>query len=130
MVLTVSFVLAPETGLVVSVASAMRQHCRRLDISVGISGPHDFAVREFARSSAEQILVHRIPRPTSVTIAIRPSFRARDAGASKGDLPVGESKIFLNEGMDRSKREQGDLPVGQITFWRNAGFTEPPSFTL
>jgi hypothetical protein len=44
-VLTVSFVLASETGLVVSVISAMRKHCRRFDISVGISGPHDFAVR-------------------------------------------------------------------------------------
>jgi hypothetical protein len=28
MVLTVSFVLAPETGLVVSVVSVMRLHCR------------------------------------------------------------------------------------------------------
>ena len=52
MVLTVSFVLAPETGL-----SCLRRqpqcekHCRQLDISVGISGPHDFAVRERLLSS-------------------------------------------------------------------------------
>jgi hypothetical protein len=44
-VLTVSFVLASETGLVVSVIGVMRKHRRQLDISVGISGPHDFAVR-------------------------------------------------------------------------------------
>jgi hypothetical protein len=31
--------------------------------------------------------VHRIPHPTFVTIAIRPSYRARDAQISKGDLP-------------------------------------------
>ena len=40
-------------GLVASVISAMREHCRRLDISVGISGPHDFAVRLCSRSSFE-----------------------------------------------------------------------------
>jgi hypothetical protein len=44
---TVSFVLAPETGLgCLRVVSAMRWHCRQRDISVGILGPHDFAVRE------------------------------------------------------------------------------------
>jgi hypothetical protein len=51
MVLTAYFVLAPETGLVVSVTGAMRQHCRQLDISVGLSGPHDFTVRERLLSS-------------------------------------------------------------------------------
>src|SRR5690242_3310074 len=48
----------------------------RLDPSVGGSGPHDFAVREIAfvgATSAEQPHVHRIPLPTSVTIASRPS---------------------------------------------------------
>jgi hypothetical protein len=32
--------------------------------------------------------VHRIPHPTFVTIAKRPSYRVWDARASKGDLPV------------------------------------------
>jgi hypothetical protein len=45
MVLTVSFALSPEIGLGVSVAGAMRKHCRPLDVSVETSGPHDFAVR-------------------------------------------------------------------------------------
>src|SRR5580692_4243374 len=31
--------------------------------------------------------VHRLPRPTSVTIAKRPSYRARDVRKSAGDLP-------------------------------------------
>ncbi len=45
MVLTVSFVLAPETGFVVSVPGVKRELHRPVDISVGISGPHDFTVR-------------------------------------------------------------------------------------
>jgi hypothetical protein len=42
MVLTVSFVLSPVTGLVVTVACEPH---RKLDASVGASEPHDFAVR-------------------------------------------------------------------------------------
>jgi hypothetical protein len=73
MVLTVSFVLAPETGLVVSVP-AQCEALSRVDISVGISDPHDFAVR-FARVRLfESESVHRSPRPTFVTIAKRPSY--------------------------------------------------------
>jgi len=43
MVLTVSFVLSPEIGLVVSVTCEINS--RKLDASVETSGPHDFAVR-------------------------------------------------------------------------------------
>jgi hypothetical protein len=45
----------------------------KLDASVEASGPHDFAVRvrTFVKRAAR---VHRIPHPTSVTIAKRPSF--------------------------------------------------------
>jgi hypothetical protein len=43
MVLTVSFVLSPVTGLF---CHRRRRNCfRQLDASVGASGPHDFAVR-------------------------------------------------------------------------------------
>jgi hypothetical protein len=43
MVLTVSFALSSVTGLV---CHRRRRSClRRLDASVGASGPHDFAVR-------------------------------------------------------------------------------------
>jgi hypothetical protein len=40
MVLTVSFVLSPAIGILVTVACF-----RRLDAGVEASGPHDFAVR-------------------------------------------------------------------------------------
>src|SRR6202023_2341334 len=73
MVLTVSFVLSPVTGLF---CHRRRRSClRELDASVGASGPHDFAVRvSAARLRAAR--VHRIPPPTSVTIAKRPSEEA------------------------------------------------------
>jgi hypothetical protein len=45
MVLTVSFVLSPVTGFVVTVAPK-KLVSRELDASVGASGPHDFAVRK------------------------------------------------------------------------------------
>jgi hypothetical protein len=48
LVLTGFFVLSSKTGFVVSVASAMRKHRHQLDISIGMSGPHDFAVRKSA----------------------------------------------------------------------------------
>jgi len=57
-VLTVSSVLSPVSGLVVTVAGAMRKHRRRLDASVAASGPHGFAVRVDALRPA-----HR-PRPS------------------------------------------------------------------
>jgi hypothetical protein len=70
MVLTAYFVLSPVTGLV---CHRRRRSClRQLDASVGASGPHDFAVRESAVRQ-RHCHVHRIPRPTSVTIAKRPS---------------------------------------------------------
>jgi hypothetical protein len=49
---------------------------RRLDASVGASGPHDFAVRRQAPSS-EALPASTASRPAFVTIAIRPSSGAR-----------------------------------------------------
>jgi len=49
MVLTVSFALSPVTGLFCH--RRQRNRFRQLDISVGMSGPHDFAVRGSAHSS-------------------------------------------------------------------------------
>jgi len=49
-----------------------RSCLRQLDASVEASEPHDFAVRLRA-VRPQHIRVHRIPSPTSVTIAKRPS---------------------------------------------------------
>jgi hypothetical protein len=74
------------SGFLAPVIGAMPKHRRQLDLGIERSGPHDFAVRSgtFVQRTAS---VHRIPRPTSVTIAIRPSPRAQDAGRSARDLP-------------------------------------------
>src|ERR1700722_13326665 len=83
MVLTVSFVISPVTGLFchrrladtgVSGPLGLTSPSAKLDASVGASGPHDFAVRSGAVRQRHHH-VHRIPHPTSVTIAIRPSDR-------------------------------------------------------
>src|SRR4029077_2245957 len=65
MVLTAYFVLSPATGLFCHRHRA--DTSAQLDTSVGVSGPHDFAVRLELRSSARRQSVHRIPHPTFVT---------------------------------------------------------------
>ena len=69
-------VLSPVTGL--SCHRRRRSCLRRLDSSVGASGPHDFAVRSRHHSSTDVACVHCIPLPTFVTTAKRPSYRVRD----------------------------------------------------
>src|ERR1035441_7961355 len=55
MVLTVSFALSPVTGLCCHrrpQETCKKLASRELDASVGASGPHDFALRKLALSSA------------------------------------------------------------------------------
>ena len=113
MVLTVSFVLSPVTGLF---CHRRRRNCfRQLDASVGASGPHDFAVREVALSSAAPF-ASTASRPAFVTIASRPSV-GRDGASYKFDLPDGRSEIFSQTGLDRQRTyKRSDLPVGQISW--------------
>jgi hypothetical protein len=54
--------------------------------------------------------VHRIPCPTFVTIAKRPSVSGRDGEGYAGDLRQKGTEIFLKEGLDRQITKQ---PVGQ-----------------
>jgi hypothetical protein len=70
MVLTVSFVLSPVTGLDCH-RRLSGSFPQKLDASVGASGPHDFAVRiSFVRQRS--FGVHRIPHPTLMTMANAP----------------------------------------------------------
>ncbi|MGA2995612.1 hypothetical protein [Bradyrhizobium sp.] len=63
----------PGDRLFVSVVE--RNLFAQLDTSIGVSGRYDFAVR-FRHAFVFRIeSVHRIPRPTFVTIAKRPSFK-------------------------------------------------------
>src|SRR3954466_4611287 len=88
-VLTVSFVISPVIGLVVTVA--LRSPAK-LDASVEASGPHDFAVRVQHRSSAVLNGVHRIP-PRVRDDRERPSV-GRDGAIRKVFCVWGETKYF------------------------------------
>ena len=75
-----------------------------------MSGPHDFTVRDEALSSKRAPRVHRIPLPTSVTIASRPSLRERDGDRYASDLGFLKIRKFLRKGLDMPF---SDLPVRQ-----------------
>src|SRR5579872_1050889 len=95
------------------------KHCRQLDASVGASGPHGFAVRAHLHKSHPAALVpvpprlkrrrigvvrlrhrrvHHIPRPTSVTVAIRPSCGRETGGLLKLICPTTKAKYFCEKG--------------------------------
>jgi hypothetical protein len=97
-----------RSGLFVTVVCASS---RRLDAGVEASEPHDFAVRVSTIRPSRAARVHRIPHPTSVTIAKRPSVW----DGMIRSIPVStkrQSEIFLRQGLDSQIAKQ---PVGQIT---------------
>jgi len=86
--------LPGEPGFLATIPSATRKRCRRVDASVGASGPHVFAVRA-APFVSRYTRGHRIPRSTFVTIAIRPS--CSEAGRLESLMPFlanAEAKYF------------------------------------
>jgi hypothetical protein len=100
MVLTTSFELSPGTGL--SCPRRPRDHdLGRLDISVGISGPHDFAVRFAGAPVLRTQSVHRIPRSTFVTTRNAPPDERGTARALLLFLPSEKAKYFLQESWTR-----------------------------
>jgi hypothetical protein len=86
------YALSPVTRLCCHRHRRDAKHHRQLDASRGASGPHDFAVRDIVIRLVTY-RVHRIPLPTFVTIAKRPSYRRRDAREDRSDLPDGASGI-------------------------------------
>src|SRR5579863_5717404 len=64
---------------------SLANHLRQLDASVEAPRPHDFAVRSIVTRQLT-ICVHRIPRPTFVTIAKRPLCRGNLAEHANGRL--------------------------------------------
>src|SRR6266478_2395918 len=98
MVLTGSFALSLVTGLVC--------HHRKRKISSANLTPasgrqdHTTSPSALVRLVQRAIRVHRIPLPTSVTIASRPSLRERDSHRYAGDLGVLKTGKFLPRGLD------------------------------
>jgi hypothetical protein len=68
-----------------------------LDPSVGRPGPHDLAVR-IGRVRHTRQCVHRIPRPTLVTIAKRPLW-VRDGVKTIIKFGKTEAKYFSHDGL-------------------------------
>ena len=103
MVLTAYFALSLATGLCCHHRPCDAKHHHELDASVGASGPHDFAVRAPCHSSFDIACVHRIPRPTSVTIAKRPSCGCGMAIDMQVSWVRSEPKYFCEEGWTASR---------------------------
>jgi len=90
-----------------------------LDSSVGESGPHDFAVR-LERTRRARQSVHRIPRPTLVTIAKRPSCGHGTARTIRLILFSGKAKYFCWRGLTRFRKIS---PTGKSVV--NEGAADP-----
>ena len=103
MVLTAYFALSLVTGLCCHHRPCDAKHHHELDASVGASGPHAFAVRAPCHSSFDIACVHRIPRPTSVTIAKRPSCGCGMAIDMQVSWVRSEPKYFCEEGWTASR---------------------------
>jgi hypothetical protein len=94
-----------------------------LSISVGMPGPHGLAVRirvvrRRANSALQLRHVHRIPRPTFVTTAKRPSWRARDV-SSKHQFRKKRKRNILRGGTGKGNRLEA---AGKISFSAHAIF--------
>ena len=83
---------------------------RKLDASVGASGPHDFTVRLSAARQAAPSASTASPAAL-MTLRNAPLWH-ETARVSATDLPDGASEIFLWKGLDS---QMTDLPVGQVT---------------
>ena len=110
MVLTVSFVLFPVTGLSCHRHFAL---AAKLDASVGASEPHDFAVRE-----ARAFVFRAASRPPHPAPNVRDDRETPLSGtgwrAYNFDLGKSRTGIFLRKGLDyRNQTKRRDLPVGQ-----------------
>ena len=94
------------------------QHHRPVDTSVGVSGRHDFAVRE-TRIRLVRHRVHRISCPTFCDDRETPLRRAGDARKTARDLPVVTSEKVCgtlarraNQAEPSSLRKQGPIRRG------------------
>ena len=94
---TAYFELSPVIGLFCH--RRLADTSAKLDASVEASGPHDFAVRVSAVRQGH-FHVHRIPRPTSVTTAKRPSC-GHETAEIWTDLRFLKIGIFFQKGLDK-----------------------------
>jgi len=84
--------------------SLARSSPHRLDISVGISGPHDFAVRLTRARLVARKASTASPAQRFVTIAKRPSYRAGMRGKVLVICPTPQAKMPAAHWHDRQIR--------------------------
>ncbi len=109
MVLTASFVLSPVTGLF---CHRRRQDAsRRADASVGVSGPHDFAVRFSARRLQRR--ASTASRPAFVTIARAPLCWDGTAADIEVIWVFGKSEYFCKRGWTTISKIRKFDPTGK-----------------
>src|SRR3954449_9277819 len=120
-VLTVSFVISPVIGLVVTVA--LRSPAK-LDASVEASGPHDFAVRVQHRSSAVLTITSIASRPASRDDRERPLV-GRDRAIRKVFRLREEARYFFRLGWTGVLRNS---PISVIASAAKQSSFERPSW--
>jgi len=98
--------------LFVTVASAMRAGI--VANLIPASGDQDHTTWPSAVTALVscRCRVHRIPRPTFVTIAKRPSFRVRNGPIEASDLPDCANKIFFAQELDSPNRFESPSETG------------------
>jgi len=111
------------------VATVISGSFRSLSACIGAPGPHDFAVREKRRSSAQRIALGTSRPPQSrsafVTIAIRPSGE-RNGINEATDLGYFPNEIFFEAGLDDPNHVEF---AWKISFWAQ-GFRADLATTL
>jgi len=89
----------PGDRLIVTVTRVMRSIIANLTPAPGRQD-HTTSPSAICAVRQKRIRVHRIPHPTSVTIAKRPSYGARDSAEYAGDLGRKGSEIFFKTHLD------------------------------
>jgi hypothetical protein len=103
-----------RSGFLVTVAAAMPEHYRQLDVSVETSEPRGFAVRVSCSRLLHQS-VHRIPHPTfSDDRPNVPRIEAERGGLVEMICPTAQGDSFRM----RLDRQIGLKCFGKLDFWR------------
>jgi hypothetical protein len=120
MVLTVSFVLSPETGLCCLRRRRDAKHRHQLDTCLGVPGPHDFAVRSQRHSSDD------VKRPSHPALNVRDDREAPPlSSAGRGELvemicPTGIEEYFCEKDWTTqiSLNPRAKFDFTRRRFWR------------
>src|SRR3569832_1634850 len=127
------YVLSPGNGSVAPVI-ALRVRAPRFSACTAAPRPHDFAERTgpFVRmdNHAATRCAHRIPRSTSVTLAIRPCNEAGCAGVNHDFQKIARG-IYLRRKLDRAPKSSGPkhCPAATIQSALSVRHCEEPKAT-